>query len=130
MIIPKHSCRASPLLLLGAALAFARPAAAETYRVFLLAGQSNMEGVGAAAQAPTNLLGQSSVWLYHSPSVRSALPPGRWNPLAKAWLTDDTTSPCIDAGDPALEVLSEPAPHGSRINLGAYGATAEASKSP
>ena len=55
---------------------------------------------------------------------------GRWDPLTEAWVQDDVTSPCIDAGDPALPVPAEPTPNGNRINLGAYGGTAEASKSP
>jgi hypothetical protein len=54
---------------------------------------------------------------------------GRWDPVTRAWVRDNVSSPCIDAGDPALPVLDEPAPHGGRINLGAYGGTAEASKS-
>ncbi len=39
-------------------------------------------------------------------------------------------SPCIDAGDPTTSVGSEPLPNGGRINMGAYGGTAEASTSP
>jgi len=35
-------------------------------------------------------------------------------------------SPCIDTGDPDLDTADEPEPHGGRVNLGAYGATAEA----
>jgi hypothetical protein len=35
-------------------------------------------------------------------------------------------SPCIDAGDPASDYSSEPEPNGGRINMGAYGGTAEA----
>ncbi|MBN1506932.1 MAG: right-handed parallel beta-helix repeat-containing protein [Sedimentisphaerales bacterium] len=54
---------------------------------------------------------------------------GRWNPVTKAWVMDNITSPCIDAGDPNLAIGSEPFPSGGRINLGAYGGTAEASKS-
>jgi len=48
---------------------------------------------------------------------------GRWN--GSAWVTDNETSPCIDAGDP-----SEKDPDGTRVNMGAYGGTWEASKSP
>ncbi|MCU0914786.1 MAG: hypothetical protein MUC88_09510 [Planctomycetes bacterium] len=55
---------------------------------------------------------------------------GRWDPVAGTWVRDDLTSPCIDSGDPALPILDEPAPHGNRINLGAFGGTPEASKSP
>jgi len=42
---------------------------------------------------------------------------------------DDVTSPCIDAGDPSSPIGFEPFPNGGRINMGAYGGTAEASKS-
>jgi hypothetical protein len=54
---------------------------------------------------------------------------GRWDPATRAWVEDDTTSPCIDAGDPLLPATDEPAPNGGIINLGAYGGTREASKS-
>ena len=36
-------------------------------------------------------------------------------------------SPAIDRGDPTADYSNEPAPNGSRLNLGAYGNTAEAS---
>jgi len=54
---------------------------------------------------------------------------GRWDPAAKAWVQDTATSPCIDAGDPTADLADEPNPNGGRINLGAYGGTAQASKS-
>ena len=53
---------------------------------------------------------------------------GRRDP-AGGWVTDGVTSPCVDAGDPASDYASEPLPNGSRINMGAYGNTAQASKS-
>jgi hypothetical protein len=37
-----------------------------------------------------------------------------------------TWSPCIDAGDPASPFSEEPEPNGGRIDMGAYGNTAEA----
>jgi len=46
------------------------------------------------------------------------------------WATDDSTSPCIDAGDPADDYSLEPIPNGNRVNMGAYGATTQASRSP
>ena len=52
---------------------------------------------------------------------------GRWN--GSAWVKDDAMSPAIDAGDPASDCANELAPNGGRINLGAYGNTAKASKS-
>ena len=52
---------------------------------------------------------------------------GRWTPTD--WVIDSVTSPCIDAGDPSSDYSKEPAPNGGRINMGAYGNSAEASKS-
>ncbi|MCE5345415.1 MAG: T9SS type A sorting domain-containing protein [Bacteroidales bacterium] len=52
---------------------------------------------------------------------------GRWN--GTAWVNDDVTSSCIDAGDPADTYSDEPTPNGNRINIGAYGNTITASKS-
>jgi hypothetical protein len=54
---------------------------------------------------------------------------GRWDPNTSSWVQDDVTSPCIDAGDPNDPIGDEPFPNGGRINIGAYGGTAEASKS-
>jgi predicted outer membrane repeat protein len=54
---------------------------------------------------------------------------GRWDPNSLSWVVDDVTSPCIDAGDPEAPVGEEPEPNGERINMGAYGGAAEASKS-
>ena len=57
----------------------------------------------------------------------------RWNPAADGkkggWKIDAAHSPAIDAADPASPFNLEPAPNGGRANLGAYGNTAEASKS-
>lgn len=54
---------------------------------------------------------------------------GRWDPNGEAWVYDDVTSPCIDKGNPASDWTGELWPHGKRINMGAYGGTAEASMS-
>jgi len=54
---------------------------------------------------------------------------GRWDPNSESWVKDDVTSPCIDAGDPLDPIGHEPFPNGGIINMGAYGGTAEASKS-
>jgi len=58
---------------------------------------------------------------------------GRWDPAANGgtggWVYDSVTSPCIDAGAEWSCYDQEPLPHGSRVNMGAYGNTAEASKS-
>jgi hypothetical protein len=63
----------------------------------------------------------------------------RWSSKDAEWVSDDVTSPCIDAGDPALLLLGEPltspkdataAVVNTRIDMGAYGGTAEASLAP
>lgn len=55
---------------------------------------------------------------------------GRWDSNSQSWVYDEVTSPCIDAGNPGCPVGDEPEPNGNRINMGAYGGTAEASKTP
>jgi len=54
---------------------------------------------------------------------------GRWDANEGRWTTDEATSPCINAGDPRTPIGLEPFPNGGIINMGAYGGTAEASKS-
>ena len=54
---------------------------------------------------------------------------GRWDPSSQSWVEDTVTSPCVDAGDPLSPIGLEPFPNGGRVNMGAYGGTAEASKS-
>ncbi len=54
---------------------------------------------------------------------------GRYDPNERVWVVDELSSPCIDAGDPNDPVGDEPVPNGARINLGAYGGTAQASQS-
>jgi hypothetical protein len=49
--------------------------------------------------------------------------------LADNWLSDDVTSPCIDAGDTYFDWTAELWPHGRRINMGAFGGTPQASMS-
>jgi parallel beta-helix repeat protein len=55
---------------------------------------------------------------------------GRWDLKSLSWVQDVLTSPCIDAGSPASDWTAEPPPNGGRINMGAYGGTLQASKSP
>ncbi len=52
---------------------------------------------------------------------------GRWDPASGIWVNDNRTSPCIDAGNPEAGWGTETWPHGKRVNMGAYGATAQAS---
>jgi parallel beta-helix repeat protein len=46
-----------------------------------------------------------------------------------AWVIDPSRSPCIDAGNPAAACFNELRPNGGRVNIGAYGNTAQASRS-
>ncbi len=54
---------------------------------------------------------------------------GSWH--AGVWEKDLRMSPCIDAGEPApgSAYALEPKPNGGRVNMGAYGNTAQASRS-
>lgn len=54
---------------------------------------------------------------------------GRWSPIFNNWDTDNVHSPLIDLGNPWIGTGDEPWPNGYRRNLGAYGGSAEASKS-
>jgi len=69
----------------------------------------------------------SAVWVVGDYHLKSQA--GRWDVASQSWVLDEVTSPCIDAGDPASLIDDEPAPNGARINMGAYGGTAQASKS-
>jgi hypothetical protein len=55
---------------------------------------------------------------------------GRWDSNSSQWTCDSATSLCVDAGNPGYYISSEPLPNGNRINMGAFGGTASASKSP
>jgi hypothetical protein len=69
-----------------------------------------------------------AVWIGGDYHLKSQA--GRWDPLLRVWVLDERTSSCIDAGSIDSPVGHEPMPNGDRINLGAYGGTSEASKSP
>ncbi|NLG11195.1 MAG: hypothetical protein GX562_06675 [Coriobacteriaceae bacterium] len=45
------------------------------------------------------------------------------------WVTDGSTSPAIDAGDPFSRYSLETLPNGGRVNMGCYGNTLQASRS-
>ena len=56
---------------------------------------------------------------------------GRWDPQSNIWLFDAVSSLCIDAGSPSSPLCNETkSPRNKRINMGAYGGTAQASKTP
>ncbi|MHC4740987.1 MAG: hypothetical protein ACYS8Z_03695, partial [Planctomycetota bacterium] len=54
---------------------------------------------------------------------------GRWNAGDMCWVKDDISSPCIDSGDYRFGCADELWPHGKKINMGAYGGTAQAAMS-
>ncbi|MEE9370667.1 MAG: right-handed parallel beta-helix repeat-containing protein, partial [Sedimentisphaerales bacterium] len=55
---------------------------------------------------------------------------GRWNlKTGDCNIIDPNTSPCVDAGNPFSDFSNEPEDNGNRINMGAYGNTAQASLS-
>jgi len=54
---------------------------------------------------------------------------GRWDASTRSWVKDEVTSPCIDTGNPDSDWKTELWPHGKRVNMGAYGGTAQASMS-
>ncbi len=79
---------------------------------------------GYWAPDPNDPSGEVWVRDYH---LKSAA--GRWDGVAGAWVYDDVTSLCIDAGDPLDGWCGEYWPHGGRVNMGAYGGGREASMS-
>jgi len=54
---------------------------------------------------------------------------GRYVPQYDLWSFDEVSSPCIDAGDPSADPQAEGVLNGGRVNIGAHGGTAYASKS-
>jgi hypothetical protein len=80
---------------------------------------------------PDVMLRPENVWAvyiggdYHLQSLA-----GRWDPNAGDWVQDEVTSPCVDAGNPINPVVGEPFPNGGIVNMGVYGGTTQASKSP
>ena len=55
---------------------------------------------------------------------------GRFNPTSETFVSDAISSPLIDAGAPSSPFVNEPSPNGSRVNIGLYGNTWQASKTP
>ena len=87
-------------------------------------------GHWAASEHPNSVVGPDdpgAVWIQGDYHLKSQA--GRWDPVTKVWVRDESTSPCIDAGSGTSPLGAEPNPHGSIINMGAYGGTALASKS-
>ncbi len=92
----------------------------------LFAGAGYWANPNALAK-PVSASDPTAIWVPGDYHLRSQA--GRWDQPGEKWVKDTATSPCIDAGDPASTVGAEPQPNGSRINMGAYGGTNQASKS-
>jgi hypothetical protein len=85
-------------------------------------GKMYAMGLGGNSYGP--LFADANNGDYHLLSER-----GRYWPEHDVWVLDDVTSPCVDAGDPAIEPLNERMPNGGLVNIGAFGNTAYASMS-
>lgn len=72
--------------------------------------------------------GGAGLWIPGDYHLKSMV--GRFNIITGGWNVDAVQSPCIDAGDPADDYSDEPQHNGERVNMGAYGASDEASQSP
>jgi hypothetical protein len=86
---------------------------------------SNVQGGFAG---PGNLNEEPLFASLSAPDYHVKSSEGRYDPASGGWRYDAVTSPCVDMGDPKASVAEEPAPHGDRINMGAYGGTPEASR--
>jgi len=64
---------------------------------------------------------------YHLRSTRGRFMPDYAGAEKGIWVLDEETSPCVDAGNPLINPISERMPNGGRINMGAYGNTYHAS---
>jgi hypothetical protein len=82
--------------------------------------QEGLEGLGNVHQDP--LFADAESGDFHLRSEK-----GRYVSAYGLWAFDDRTSPCIDAGDPEMDVAAERTPNGARIDMGAFGGTPEAS---
>ena len=80
------------------------------------------EGIGLTADLDNN----GKVDLLDLEIMLEAYPTAQ--PPQGMWVLDDTSSPCIDAGDPNSDWIAEPWPNSKRINMGAFGGTNQASK--
>jgi len=71
----------------------------------------------------------NAVWVEGDYHLQSQV--GRWDPNSQSWVNDAVTSRCVDAGNPGCALADEISePNNIRINMGAFGGTAEASKTP
>ncbi|NCA81758.1 MAG: hypothetical protein EOM72_03315 [Opitutae bacterium] len=103
------------------------------------AGASTRTSVFTTVSAWTLASGQDAHSLAHPPHLADPgtgdyhlkSKGGRHLPGETNLVYDDVSSPLIDAGNPqSMAWTAEPDPNGRRLNIGLYGGTAEASRSP
>ncbi|MBN2064478.1 MAG: hypothetical protein JW745_06725 [Sedimentisphaerales bacterium] len=95
----------------------------ENTEVHFCCGQSQLSGSSNIAADPLFVAPLDNN--YHLSSRM-----GHYDPATNDWLLDDVSSPCIDMASPGEYPQDEVSPNGGRANMGAYGTTAYASKSP
>lgn len=93
-------------------------------RYYTLADWQSYTGRDAHSMQTDPRFMESSYGMYY----QLASAGGRWD--FGPFVEDDITSPAIDAGVPSFSVGNETEPNGGRINLGAYGGTDWASRTP
>ncbi|XAL98044.1 hypothetical protein OT109_10585 [Phycisphaeraceae bacterium D3-23] len=91
---------------LVAACVWAGPASAQpdVIDVYLMGGQSNMEGVGRTSRIPTGYLPQDSVQLYHSTGTSSVGGANHWIPNQANGYTGGHFGPEIGMGHELIEL--------------------------
>jgi len=99
-------------------------------------GLAGIAGTGSVLWGPGNIdsdpcFAREGFWDTVEGDYHLKSQAGRWDPNTQSWVIDDVTSPCIDAGNPGCPLGSEfKDSNNVRINMGAFGGTPLASKTP
>lgn len=88
-----------------------------------------LEAGGTVTTTYCSIAGRGAARIGHSPSPTDRVLVPLFVDRAAFDLREAPASPTIDAGDPQAPIGDEPAPHGGRVNLGAFGGTDEAAVS-
>ncbi|MCP4456196.1 MAG: hypothetical protein GY809_32460, partial [Planctomycetes bacterium] len=91
--------------------------------LFVKSGAWVLRGFDFIMLPPDN---DASVWLPGDSHLKSQQ--GHWDDPTQAFVLDDSTSPCIDAGSELTPIGQESDPHGERLNQGVFGGTVFASR--
>ena len=99
-------------------------------------GLAGIKGTGSVLWGPGNIdtdpcFVRDGSWYTVEGDYHLKSQAGRWDPNTQSWVLDNVTSLCIDAGNPGCPLGSEPNDSNNiRINMGAFGGTPLASKTP